>query len=168
MAGRAPTELRNEDTVWDHLRRLFSVILVAGLLWTVSQSTRGDGFQVCSEELVGSGQQTTVEICRPLELTDPPVVIGFLLALGPLAPDIGKLQLGGLLTLERRVHEAEQAQKELSGQVQALAISQSIKQETHIYGPNSAPSKHMRFEIVEKTVEEKKHEFLGASETGEG
>jgi len=135
----------------------------------VNQSTRGEGSQVCSEELLGSADPRTVELCRPVEATDPSVIIGLLVALSPLAPDVAKLQLGGLLTLERRVEEAEQAQKELAGQVQALDIKQSIRQEqhTHYHGAADA-SPHVQFEIVGETVEEKKEEFLDDSETGEG
>jgi hypothetical protein len=106
-----------------------------------------------------------VEICRPLELTDPSVVVGLLLALSPLAPDIAKLQLGGLLTFERRLEKTEQSQEALRGQVQAIALAQSQRQSMQVTFSQEGPIGQTPIHVSDVNFQTKKQEFLEASDS---
>lgn len=68
---------------WRRGRVLAAAAVLAALIVITSISAFTGALRVCED--------TT---CRPLSLTDPPVILGILLALGFLLPDVQTLRIG--------------------------------------------------------------------------
>lgn len=145
-------------------RRGGAIILLVLVLWITSQSAAGKTFQVCEDEF--SEASGLVDICRPLGPTDPPFLVAVLLALSPLAPDLQRLQIGSLLSIERRLKATETSQEALKAQVEAIVVQQSVRQEQHQHlhvAPPHATS-HMAIHVTEEELQRRKREFLEGTE----
>ncbi len=92
---------------------------------------------------------------------DAPLVLGLLLALAPLAPDVQRLQVGTVVSIERRLRASEMAQEGLRSQLQALLVQQSVRQEQHqhVHLPPYAAS-HVNIRVAEDALRHKEQEFL--------
>lgn len=149
------------------IRRGLAVLLLLVLLTITALSAGGQRFQVCSSQPATTGEGQVVKVCRPLGLTDPVLLMGLLLVLAPLAPDIAKLQIGGLLTLERKLEETQRAQRELQAQLNTLAFTQTVRQEQHLHFDEPGATPHTRIEVAEDILRAKAAEFLEGKENEE-
>lgn len=103
-------------------RALLLVLLGLGvwLLW--------DGLpQVCGQEVADA---SVVAVCRPLAVSDPRVWLFVLLVGLLLFPELSEFELGGVLTLRRRLDEVGEDARELKSELadirlQATALSQA-------------------------------------------
>lgn len=78
--------------------------MLAGLLLLVSVFLTWDR-TVCGDELANTGDQGAVRVCRPVAISDAPVVGGILLILLLLLPDLSEIGIPGFLSLKRQVRE---------------------------------------------------------------
>lgn len=85
--------------IFDWTRRV-----LAGLLLLVSVFLTWDR-TVCGDELANTGDQGAVRVCRPVAISDAPVVGGILLILLLLLPDLSEIGIPGFLSLKRQVRE---------------------------------------------------------------
>lgn len=141
-------------------RRLSVPVLLATLLWVTSVSAGGERFQICSEEVFPPAGKA-IETCRPLAATDASFLIGLLLALAPLAPDVQRLQVGTIVSIERRLQASEMVQEGLRAQVEGVLMQQSVRQEQHqhVHLPPYATS-HVNIRVAEDELRHKEQEFL--------
>jgi hypothetical protein len=87
------------------------------------------GWTVCEEQLATVGSQPVVRRCRPLILSDLPVVTGLLVVLLLLLPDLAEIGIPGFISLKRRVEDQEARLAGLEVQVtQAADLSQTTVQ----------------------------------------
>lgn len=145
-------------------RRALSLALLIILLGLMATSAGGRRYQVCSQELAAVGPNSVVNVCRPLQLTDPAFLLSLLLPLALIAPDIKKLEIGGLVSIERKIEETQRVQREIQGQLTALALTQSVSQEQNFYVGEARTTPHMKIEVSEETLHDKAEAFLEGGE----
>lgn len=145
-------------------RRGVAIVLLVLVLWVTSQSAGGKTFRVCEDRL--SEESHVVEVCRPLGPTDPAFLVGLLLALIPVAPDVQYLQIGSLVSIERRLKATEASQEALKAQVEAIVVQQSVRQEQHQHLHVAAPraTSHTTIRVAKEELQSKKEEFLDETE----
>jgi hypothetical protein len=93
----------------------------------------------CDDQVARVGRLALVRSCRPLSVTDPPV-LAMLIAAGVLLfslfPDVSALEVFGVFRLERRLKEqAEEQEKRHADTMQAihrLEVSQKVSQQMQV------------------------------------
>lgn len=83
-----PTSGERRSWTWRRGRVLGAALVLLILIVVTSVGSFTDLLRVCD---VPAGPDT---MCRPLSLADPPVILGILLALGFLLPDVQTLRIG--------------------------------------------------------------------------
>ena len=81
--------------------------------------------RVCDDIVARVGTQPTVRSCRPLEVTDAPVILILILALGLILPDVQKITIAGVLELERKVDQQEQRVEHLASRIDMIVSTRS-------------------------------------------
>lgn len=150
---------------WPWIRRGLAFALLLGVLVVAGISSLMKELQVCEELLATVGTQPLVESCRSLRMTDPLILVGLLAALALGLPDFSRIEIPGLLNLERRFEAQEQRQAELQREVHDLSIriSQQVSQRTMIHNmPIVSPGEDLG--AIRKGLEEKAQEFLDEPE----
>jgi hypothetical protein len=95
------------------------------------------GRTVCGDALASTGDQGVVRVCRPVAITDAPVLGGLLLILLLLLPDLSEIGIPGFLSLKRQVREQESRLEEQGARLamlhaevrQAIGLQQAVSQE---------------------------------------
>jgi hypothetical protein len=100
--------------ILDWTRRLLAGVLL------VSSAALSWNRLVCGDELATTGGQGVVRLCRPLAITDPPILGALLLILLLLLPDLSEIGIPGFLSLKRQVQEQESKLGEQEGKLAAL------------------------------------------------
>ena len=131
-------------------------------------SADGRTFQVCNDHVV-DGAARIFEVCRPLGPTDPVFLLGALLALMPLAPDVQRLQVGSLISVERRLKATEATQEALHQRLEAIVVQQDVRQEQHQHFHMPEPSaSQVDLGVSADELRRKQWEFLeGESNDGD-
>ncbi len=85
------------------------------------------GLRICEDKVAQVGDLARVRICRPVQITDPPLAITVLVAAALLLPDFSRIAVPGLIELERAVERQAERQEDLTRQVSELRIAQSVR-----------------------------------------
>ena len=96
------------------------VLVGAGSTLVVSQYV--DWARPCVTVVARVGTSPLVTDCRPLQVTDPPIVVSVALAAALFAPALQEVELFGILTLRRRLDESEGRQSQLEQHVADLRL----------------------------------------------
>lgn len=155
-----------DESKWTVLRRACSAAALIVLLFVLGQSTAGREFQVCTDQ-VHERTGATIEVCRPIQPTDAVFLVAFLLALMPLLPDLQRLQVGNLISLERRLKATEASQDALRAQLQAI-VRQDVHQEQHLHMPEPSATSHINVFVSGEELQRKQREFFGQEEVDDG
>jgi hypothetical protein len=149
-----------------YMRRVLAVLLLIGLLFIVARSSLASEPQVCEEQLAQVGTQPITRSCRPVQLTDPPFLLGLLLILALVLPDFSKVEIGGLLSLERRLQMQEERQTGLEKQLQDLnlRILQQVSQRTTVNVGRDIIEPDEDLRPLTRGLDEKAREFLDESD----
>jgi len=113
------------------VRWLLAVLLVLGGLVIALLSSTGHEFRVCEDVVARVGKQPAVRSCRPLSITDAPVLLGLLLFVILILPDFTRISIVGFLALERKVAVQEDKTRFLESQVVALQTVQASASVIH-------------------------------------
>lgn len=110
------------------VRWLLCIAVLLAVFVLTFVSSRGDRLQVCPD-----GPSLP---CRPMHLDDAPIVVALIIAAVLLLPDLRRLNIGGLVELERVVKETQTEVLETRRDVAALKVAVDAKasasSETHI------------------------------------
>lgn len=111
-----------------------------------------------------------MKVCRSIAATDPSFVVGLFLALIPLAPDVQRLQVGSLISVERRLEATEASNEALRAQVAAIVMRQDVRQEQRQYFYMGEASATGLVQVVapEDELRRKEREFLEFVEEKDG
>lgn len=151
-----PEKPGTETSIWTKLRRgcagvLVLLALAAAVLssWTPWLSS----WQVCQQEVVTIGDSPVAEVCRPLAVTDAPVLLVVLLSLLLLLPDLKTFKIAGLVEIERHIMEAREEVKDVARQITTLTA-------------NSAANAHneVNFNIDHRTLSQSGQELDAQAE----
>jgi hypothetical protein len=119
------------------VRRGLAAALLLGWLVTLFVSTLNpSGLHVCDDEIARVGSTALVKTCRPLAITDAPmlavlVIVGIL-----LFPDLSALEIPGVLRVERKLEQQARRQDEIVATVHRLEASQQQQQQQQVYNYN--------------------------------
>lgn len=100
-----------------------AALLLAALIVATTVSHLTPHWRVCDDVVVRVGTLPTVRSCRPLAITDTPVVLGLIFIIGLIAPDFRRISVAGVLELEREVHDQERRLEALAAKIDVLTIN---------------------------------------------
>jgi hypothetical protein len=141
------------------------LILVALIVLTlVSDLT--PHLRVCDELVARVGAVPAVRTCRPLELSDLPIVLGLIMIIGLVAPDFKRVSIAGVVELEREVHEQGQRVEGLASKIEQLAVAtSSARANVNIFDQRLPPE--VRIAVSDETLEEKARRLEDLDESSE-
>ena len=113
------------------LRRSTAIAILLATLICGVISQKVDSWATCRQE-VSQSNPVSVEVCRPLNLTDPPIALGLALGLILLLPDLRRLSIAGVVELETKVNEQAARQDTLERQLHLLMMSQRQSQDNRV------------------------------------
>jgi hypothetical protein len=147
MAETTTSSTRRQDLVTLGRRLLAGAVLLL-LLVVVARSYLFADARVCRD--VAVADSGTVTVCGPAGPGDLPAVsLALLIGLILLMPDLGEIDLVGLVRLKRAVEQQGQQTEQLKNAVLAL----SIRQETHVnFYPKSLETATEDIQRVESTA----------------
>ena len=137
--SEAPRQAGSTSAKKRSFRLWIAGFLVAGLAVALSISALTSQLRVCDDIVARVGSQPAVRSCRPLEITDAPVILILLLALGFVLPDVRKISIAGVVELEREVHEQERRIEQLGSRIDML-VSSVASSRASIYFEQTLPS----------------------------
>jgi hypothetical protein len=85
----------------------------------------------------------------------------------PLAPDVQRLQVGSLVSIERRLKATETNQEALRSQLEAIVVQQEVRQEQHqhFHMPEPSATSHVNIVVSDDELRRKQREFLRGEPT---
>lgn len=105
-------------------RRGLAAALVLGWLAVVWVSFQTPYLHICDDQVARVGGAALVRSCRPLSITDAPMLALLVGAGVLLLPDVSALEIPGVLRLEKQLKETARRQEDLVAMVQRLEVSQ--------------------------------------------
>ena len=142
-----------------------SAILVTLIVLTLL-SALTPHLRVCDEVVARVGTLPTIRTCRPLELTDLPVVLGLILIIGLVAPDFKRVSIAGVVELEREVREQGHRVENLAGKIEQLTISASSARASINYYERPLPP-DVDIVVSDETLAEKTRRLEDLDESSE-
>lgn len=105
-------------------RRIVTAILLAGVVAAIWVSFETHHLRTCQVLVARVGTAPLASSCRPLSVTDAPmlavlIVVGIL-----LIPELSALEIPGVIRLERQLKQQARRQDEVVAAIQRLEISQ--------------------------------------------
>ena len=139
-----------------------AVLLLAVALTVASSFAHDSPLRQCQDVVATVGEAPVVETCRPLSVTDGPVLLLLTVFLVLLLPDVKSIKIAGVLELEREVKETRTEVEVLGSRV--LALSQNFEVNLHV-------SPGLVERVYERTPESRAEfqaelQRLGPAETG--
>lgn len=126
-------EASKQTSPWVAARRLIALVLLLGwvaLLW-ISLETRH--LHICDDQVARVGNTALVRSCRPLSVTDAPMLAILVIAGVLLLPtDLSVLEIPGVLRLERQLKEQAKRQDDMAAMIHRLEVSQNQNQQVTI------------------------------------
>jgi hypothetical protein len=123
----------------DIVRRLLAVSLLVATLVVGVLSQTIDDWAVCHQEIARS-DPVSVDVCRPLNLSDVPIALGIGLGLLFLLPDVRRVSVAGILELETKVKNQADRQDVLERQIQMISSqTQSMRSKVEVYVGQTLP-----------------------------
>lgn len=123
------------------IRLWVAVVLLLGSLALIWVSFLTPYLHVCDDQVAEVGSAALVQSCRPLSVTDPPI-LAMLIAAGvllfSLLPDLSALEIFGVFRLERQIKEqAKEQSKQHEDTIDAIrrlevSVSQRVSQQLHV------------------------------------
>jgi len=121
------------------VRLNITIVLVLGSLALVWVSFLTPYLHTCDDQVARVGRLALVQSCRPLSVTDPPV-LAMLIAAGlllfSLFPDLSALEIFGVFRLERQLKEQAEEQEKRHGDtmdaIHRLEVSQKVSQQLQV------------------------------------
>lgn len=119
---------------------------------------------MCEDVVARVGSTPVAQSCRPLSITDAPILLAVLLFVLLILPDFSKISIAGFLDLERKVEAQVERTGELEKSFNQLQVSvqlASLRQHTTVnvgreyLGPDEAVDKAL------PGLERKEREFAG-------
>jgi hypothetical protein len=107
------------------LRRSAAVILILALAVVTAYSHLTSHLRVCEDIVARVGTKATVLSCRPLDVTDAPVIFVLILALLCILPDMQRIGIAGVVDLERRVDQQQQRVEHLASRIEMIVSTRS-------------------------------------------
>jgi len=112
------------NVTWsDRLRWAGAGVLLVALIVILTYSYMTPHLRSCDDVVVRVGQTPTVQSCHPMSITDAPVILVLVLALGIIAPDVKRVSIGGVIELERNIREQERRTERLEGKLEIIAAA---------------------------------------------
>lgn len=105
-------------------RRLVAVALLLGFVGAIWVSFETRYLHTCEDVVARVGTVPLVPSCRPLSLTDTPMVAMLILAGILLFPELSALEIPGVVRLERQLKEQARRQEDIVAAIHRLEISQ--------------------------------------------
>jgi hypothetical protein len=152
---------------WKVGRWIAASVILAILIILTLVSSLTPHLRVCDEIVAQVGAAPTVRTCRPLELTDLPVVLGLILIIGLVAPDFKRVSIAGVVELEREVREVGGQVENLAGKIEQLSISASSARASINYYERGLPP-DVDIAVSDATLEEKTRRLEDLDESSEG
>jgi hypothetical protein len=105
-------------------RRGVAAALLVGWLVVVWVSFQTPYLHTCDDEVARVGNKALVQFCRPLSITDPPLLALLVVAGALLLPDLSALEIPGVFRLERQLKEQARRQDEIVAMIHRLEVTQ--------------------------------------------
>lgn len=123
--------MAHDEKSWKSRRRWAAGLLLLG--WTVVLwlSSFASWPHVCDDEIARVGTTPLVTSCRPLTVTDAPMLAVLIIVGILLLPEITVLEIPGVLRLERELKDQAKRQDDILATVNRLEISQRQHQQVY-------------------------------------
>lgn len=120
------------------LRRLVAGALLLGAICFVTVSNLQGKWRVCEEtSTTTEGKISTTKKCRPIVVTDAPIVLLTILMTALVAPDLAKIKIAGLLEVERKIDEQKATVAEISHKIDILSVKAEASASSGVFmGPH--------------------------------
>lgn len=147
-----PTETQTtvaDASVWEWIteqRAARWLVVLVGLTFGFVSLTGGWWGSVCSQELAAVGAEPVVRICRTPSVTDPAFIIGSLLLLFLLWPDVSKISIGNI-ALEKQIAKSKEETEKL---ITALRFDLKMQQQMNIDIRFPEPRANLPVEEIER------------------
>ena len=105
-------------------RRGAAAVALLGVLFVVWLSFLTSHLQTCDDQVARVGNAALVKSCRPMAVTDAPVLTLLIVAGLLLWPELAALEIFGVFRLERRLEEQAKRQEDIVAMVHRLEVSQ--------------------------------------------
>lgn len=126
----AAGERQAELSKWIKRRRILVALLLLGFVAAIWVSFQTSYLHTCEDFVARVGKMPLATSCRPLSVTDGPM-IALLIVIGILLlPEVSALEIPGVIRLERELKEQGEKQREIMAAINRLEISQH--QEFHL------------------------------------
>ena len=87
--------------------------------------------RTCDEDVARVGSTALVKACRPLTITDGPILAVLIIVGILLLPDLSALEIPGVLRVERKLEEQVRRQDEIITMIHRLEVSQQQQQRVY-------------------------------------
>jgi hypothetical protein len=77
-----------------------------------------------------------VSACRPMQITDGPIVMGLLVVVLLILPDFSKISIAGFLDLERKLEEQEDRTRQIERSLLTVESNLSQSLSLHLHAGN--------------------------------
>ena len=107
------------------IRWICAGLLSAGLLVVTTVSTQTGQFRICEDTVVQVTSHAITKACRPVKITDTPVILALIFIVGLISPEFRKINIVGLVELEREVSDQEARLNALELRVTTISANTS-------------------------------------------
>lgn len=106
-------------------RRAAVAILLAGFVTAIWVSFGTSHLRACGDLVARVGSAPLVPSCRPLSVTDAPMLAVLIVAAVLLLPELSALEIPGVIRLERQLKEQARRQDDIVAAIHRLEVSQN-------------------------------------------
>ena len=107
------------------IRWICAGLLLAGLLVVTTVSTQTGQLRICEDTVVHATSHTITKVCRPFKITDTPVILVLIFIVGLISPEFRKINVIGLVELERELSDQEARLNALELRVTTISTNAS-------------------------------------------
>lgn len=121
---RTTGKRKTEVSKWTKRRRILAASLLLGFLGVIWISSQTSYLHTCEDLVARVGRAPLATSCRPLSVTDGPIIALLVVAGVLLLPEVSVLEIPGVIRLERELREQGERQRDIMAAINRLEISQ--------------------------------------------
>ena len=121
---RAEEKASKRAPGWKKTRRTLATISLVALVATMWVSSQTHYLRTCDDLVARVGTAPLVSSCRPLSVTDAPMIVILIVVGILLFPELSALEIPGVIRLEKELEEQARRQDDIVAAIHRLEVSQ--------------------------------------------